>query len=173
MSCWTTLRARVGFSEANLSLYLKRRKIDDDLFERLLAAIGASPPEVRIVTACLETLEALEQNEDLTAEEMTEIEESARLNRRILAEELRRLRHGPPLDLCLELCDASERAASRQVEAAAVLARWARQVAEESLEPGGLRTRLIGRAAAYGANVLRVAGELLEAETAFAEAKRL
>jgi len=168
---------RIGTSEANLSQYLNHREIDDELFERLLAAIGATPTEVRIATAYLEALAALEENDDLIAEEQSEIEEaaleSARLTRRILAEELRRARHGPALDLCLELCDASGDAASREVEAAAGLARLARQVAEEELEPGGFRTRLTGRTAAYGANVLRVAGELPEAETAFVEAKRL
>ncbi|HEX3525803.1 MAG TPA: helix-turn-helix transcriptional regulator [Thermoanaerobaculia bacterium] len=82
----------------------------------------------------------------------------------------------PPVEelhvrVCLELCDESERMASREIEGAAILAGAAAKVAARLPEPQGRRVR--GHAAAYEANVLRVAGELKAADTALAEAKRL
>jgi tetratricopeptide (TPR) repeat protein/DNA-binding XRE family transcriptional regulator len=74
---------------------------------------------------------------------------------------------------CLALCDESERAASRNVEEAAVLGEAARDLADRVPGPEGLRDRLAGRAAAHQANVLRVAGSLREADSLMAQAKRL
>ncbi|HEY2738418.1 MAG TPA: helix-turn-helix transcriptional regulator [Thermoanaerobaculia bacterium] len=75
------------------------------------------------------------------------------------------------VQICVELCDASERMASREIEGAAILARAAARVAARLPEAQGRRLR--GHAAAYESNVLRVAGELKAADPAFAEAKRL
>lgn len=75
------------------------------------------------------------------------------------------------VQVCLELCEESVRAASCQIEGAAILARAAAKVAARLPEAQGRRVR--GHAAAYEANVLRVAGELRAADTAFSEAKRL
>jgi tetratricopeptide (TPR) repeat protein/DNA-binding XRE family transcriptional regulator len=74
--------------------------------------------------------------------------------------------------ICTRLCDESETAASRDLNSAEVLARLAAEAAE-SVEPEGLRIRAAGLAAAYGANVRRVAGELPAADAGLAEAKRL
>jgi len=73
--------------------------------------------------------------------------------------------------MCVKLCAESEGAASREVEAAAVLARVAAEVAEKVV-PEGLRIRVTGVAAAYGSNVQRVLGDLPAADTSLAEAKR-
>jgi tetratricopeptide (TPR) repeat protein/transcriptional regulator with XRE-family HTH domain len=72
---------------------------------------------------------------------------------------------------CVELCDVSERMASREIEGAAILARAAAKIAARLPEAQGRRLR--GYAAAAESNVLRVAGELKAADTAFLEAKRL
>jgi len=170
-------------SEPSVSQYLRSRKrkreIGEEAFELLLKTIPCRPAAVAIVTACFEDLETLDRTTDLSDEELAEIERgvqgAARLIRQILTAGVRRSRGTAPgdqaLKLCMKLCDESTEAASRDLETAAVLARLAAEAAEE-VEPEGLRIRVTGVAAAYGSNVQRVTGELLAAETSFAEAKR-
>jgi tetratricopeptide (TPR) repeat protein len=180
------LAVRAGLSEQSVSQYLgsrkRQREMKDQTFEPLLGAIRCRPAAVLIVTRDIEDLDALETNAGLTDEELLAIEdgvrEVSRLAREVLTAAVRRSRPAPAsggdaLDLCLRLCDESERAASRDIESAALLARLAAEAAAEVDGPEGLRTRIRGLAAAHGANVLRVAGELPAAETAFEEARRL
>ncbi len=75
--------------------------------------------------------------------------------------------------LCERVCMASVEAASRDLDAAAAWARFATEIAARVRGPEGFRNRIQGFAAAHGANLLRVAGELKAADAAFAEAKRL
>jgi tetratricopeptide (TPR) repeat protein len=75
--------------------------------------------------------------------------------------------------MCEQACHASERAASRDLKAAA-WARLAQEIAERVRGPEPWRRRVQGYAAAFAANVVRVQGDDLEAaDAAFAEAKRL
>jgi tetratricopeptide (TPR) repeat protein len=75
--------------------------------------------------------------------------------------------------LCERCCEASNEAASRDLDAAAAWTRLAADIAERVRVPEGFRTRLQGYAAAHGANVVRVKGKVTEADAAFAEAERL
>lgn len=75
--------------------------------------------------------------------------------------------------LCERVCLASEREASRSVESAAAWASLAEGIAARIRGPEEWRNRVRGYAAAHGANVLRVSGELKAADVAFEEAKRL
>jgi tetratricopeptide (TPR) repeat protein len=68
--------AAAGIPQKRVSLYLRRGEIPEAVLDRLLAAIECSPAAVLIVTACLESLEALERENDLTAEEKAEIEDT-------------------------------------------------------------------------------------------------
>jgi tetratricopeptide (TPR) repeat protein len=100
-----------------------------------------------------------------------------------LRERLKRLskESGPPVAqaaedfqrwvLCEAVCEQSVREASRDVAGAASWARLAREIAEQ--ERGPERDRLRGYAAAHEANILRVAGQLKEAEVCLKDAKRL
>ncbi|HEX9940530.1 MAG TPA: tetratricopeptide repeat protein [Thermoanaerobaculia bacterium] len=96
------MAAAAGMSQSRVSQHLSRERggeIKDEDFERLLAALKAKPAEVRLVTACLEGLDALEASEDLTEEERAEIEEAAlaaaRFAREGLTEAVRRSRTVP------------------------------------------------------------------------------
>ncbi len=96
--------ARAGIPQKQVSHYLRRERlveIKDEVFERLLGAVGCPPAAVRIVTACLEGLEALEQDGDLTAEEKGEIEgaalTTARMTRATVTEAVR-LSRAPAMD---------------------------------------------------------------------------
>lgn len=75
--------------------------------------------------------------------------------------------------VCERVCLASEREASRKVERAAAWASLAEQIAARIQGPDEWRNRVRGYAAAHGANVLRVSGELKAADITFEEAKRL
>ncbi|HVS00908.1 MAG TPA: tetratricopeptide repeat protein [Thermoanaerobaculia bacterium] len=75
--------------------------------------------------------------------------------------------------LAERLCEESVNQTSRDLERAAGLARLAREVAERVQGPEEWRSRVRGYAAAHEANVLRVEGELKEAEASFEQAKRL
>jgi tetratricopeptide (TPR) repeat protein len=74
--------------------------------------------------------------------------------------------------LCERVCDISEREASRHLERAVAWAGIAQQIAERVRGPEEWRHRLQGYAAAHVANVLRVSGDLVSAETALEGAKR-
>jgi tetratricopeptide (TPR) repeat protein len=217
------IEARARMPPKSLSARVRRKRsveIKDETLDRILTAMECSPAAVRIVTACLESLEALDREADLTAEEKSEIEEevlaaarlcrerlteAARLSRSVPAEDypephnldaarrraeelFARLKKAPEklrsaavdvLDeyqtwaLCEQVCHASERAASRDLEEAAAWARLAQEVAGRVRGPEAWRRRLQGYAAAHAANVVRVSGDLEAARPAFAEARRL
>jgi len=93
------IEARADISAKSFSAILSRVKIKDGLFERLLAAIGSRPVVVRIVTACIEALEGLDQAADLTGEDQEAIEDAvlaaARVTREDLTAAVRRARTLP------------------------------------------------------------------------------
>ena len=96
------ISAASGIPQKRVSEILRAEGMDDEVLERLLAAVGASPAEVSIVTACLESLSFLEKNGDLTAKERAEVERSVQelmgRNRRALTEAMLRSRTAPALD---------------------------------------------------------------------------
>jgi tetratricopeptide (TPR) repeat protein len=73
--------------------------------------------------------------------------------------------------LCERVCEASVREASRDLESAAVWASVAREIAAKVRGPEWHRVQ--GFAGGFGANVVRVQGELKPAAADFASAKRL
>lgn len=79
-----------------VSQLLTRDEIDDDVFNRLLAAIRCRPAAVSVVITCLEGLEAVDQANDLTEEELAVVEDgaqkAARLTRQALLAAVRRSR---------------------------------------------------------------------------------
>jgi tetratricopeptide (TPR) repeat protein len=75
--------------------------------------------------------------------------------------------------LCERVCLASVHAASRDVESAAARARLAQEIAARARGPEEFRNRLQGYALGHVANVLRVSGELREADATLEQAKRL
>jgi len=76
--------AAAGIPQKRVSLYLRGQEIPDEAFRKLLAAVECPPDAVFSVTACLESLEDLESQTELTKEEKAEIAEaSLRANRRI------------------------------------------------------------------------------------------
>jgi tetratricopeptide (TPR) repeat protein len=172
------IAVRTGLSGSGVSLYLGQRGIHRPaVLEKLLGAIPHRPAAVPLVAGCLEGLGTLGRNTDLTEDELLRIEEEAqrltRLVREALTEAVRRSRSGPAgeiKELCVLLCEESARAASRDLKAAAVLARLARETADRLAGPEGMR--LQGYSMAHEANVTRVPGELEAADAAFEEAKR-
>lgn len=212
--------AAAGIPQKQVSYYLRSGDLKDEVFERLLAGLNPKPGSVAIVTACLEALEALEQEGDLTEEERAQIEEevlvAARITREDLTEALRRARtvrlegYPRPADLaadrwragqqwerlkdlsegealgavdvleelqtwavCERVCEESVLAASRDLKRAATLARIAQEIADRIRGPKEWHNRVRGYAAAHGANVLRVVGQLKSADAALEQAKRL
>jgi transcriptional regulator with XRE-family HTH domain len=163
------MASRTGLTEPGVSKYLRNRERNDEVFASLLGVVLKRPAAEPAVTACLESLDALDQIEDVTEEELAAIEEearrAARLTREILTEAIRRSRPGQAggdpqaeiSELCLLLCAESERAAARQTEVAVVLAQVAVDLAARLPEAEGQWLR--GYAAAQEAHVLRDAGE--------------
>ncbi len=80
--------AAAGIPQKQVSYYLRREEIPDAVLEKLLAALDGSPAAVHIVMACLEGLEALEQETYLTAEESAEIEDAVLRAGRLIREGL-------------------------------------------------------------------------------------
>ncbi|HWN43057.1 MAG TPA: hypothetical protein VNW71_12605, partial [Thermoanaerobaculia bacterium] len=78
-----------------------------------------------------------------------------------------------PWALCLEAGEASVGAASQDIAESNKLARLSREFAEAVKGPGGWPEAIRGRALAYEANALRVAGKLKEARKRFDEANCL
>ena len=76
--------AAADIPQKRVSLYLRRGEIPEDVLGRLLAAMDCSPAAVLTVTACLESLEALEEEGDLTAEEKAEIEDAVLRGGRVI-----------------------------------------------------------------------------------------
>jgi tetratricopeptide (TPR) repeat protein len=215
------IEAAANLPPKGMSRYLRRGEIPDDVFGKLLDAVECPPDAVFSVTACLESLEILANETDLTAKEKAEIAdallrigrrarngliEAARHSRTVTSEGspgeahaaaydrqraaalFRRLEDLPPAArlalvevdeehwswaLCERVCEASVREASRKLERAAAWAHLARQIAERVRGPEEWRDRLRGYAAAHGANVLRVSGDLGAADVTLEEARRL
>ena len=80
--------AAAGIPQKRISLYLRRGEVSEDVLDRLLAAMECSPAAVLTVTACLESLEALERETDLTAEEKAEIEDGVLRGSRVIRQGL-------------------------------------------------------------------------------------
>jgi len=94
---------KAGLEESKISYHLRKGGVAAEaLFNRLPAALKARPAEVAVVTGCLEALEALENDTELTVAERDEVEscilEIARLSRRILSEAVLRSRQPPAPD---------------------------------------------------------------------------
>ena len=94
--------AGAGIPQKQVSYYLKKEELDDSIYARLLRGVRARPAEVNIVTACLETLKALSQDQEMTLEERDEVEagvlEGTRVLRKAFSEAVRRSRALPPVD---------------------------------------------------------------------------
>jgi tetratricopeptide (TPR) repeat protein len=76
--------AAAGIPQKRVSLYLRRGEVPDEAFGKLLTAVECPPDAVFTVTACLESLETLESETDLTKEEKAAIAESSlRIGRRV------------------------------------------------------------------------------------------
>ncbi len=80
--------AAVGIPQKRVSLYLRRGEIPEEVLDRLLAAMKCSPAAVHSVTACLESLEALERESDIMAEEKAEIEDAVLRDGRVIRQGL-------------------------------------------------------------------------------------
>src|SRR5436305_6608716 len=94
-----------GLSQSDISHHLRRPRVGEikaQTFERLLAAIECPPAAVPIVAACLESLDSLDQEGDLTLEEREVIEETVlengRTTRAALSEAVRLSRALPSLN---------------------------------------------------------------------------
>ncbi len=85
---WKQVGAAAGMPQKQVSQHLRRGALTDATFERLLAAIPTLPGAVEIVTAGLEALEALEQDDGLTPEEKQEVERAALLAARSMRKAL-------------------------------------------------------------------------------------
>jgi tetratricopeptide (TPR) repeat protein len=86
--------AAAGIPQRRVSAYLRRGEIADDVLDKLLAAVECSPSAVLSVSTCLESLESLESETDLTEEEKAEIADALlRVSRPILAGLIRAARH--------------------------------------------------------------------------------
>jgi tetratricopeptide (TPR) repeat protein len=94
--------AGAGIPQKQVSYYLKKEELDDAVYARLLQGVRARPAEVDVVTACLEALEALSQDQEMTPEERDEVEagvlEGTRLLRKSFSAAVRRSRALPPVD---------------------------------------------------------------------------
>jgi len=94
--------AEARIPQKQVSYYLKKEELDDSVYERLLRGVRARAAEVDAVTACLEALEALSQDQEMTPEERDEVEagilESTRLLRKSFSAAVRRSRALPPVD---------------------------------------------------------------------------
>ena len=66
--------ARTGMNQRGVSIAMNHGEMKDEMFERLIAAIGGTRTEVSIVTGLAEALHALDEAGDLTPAEQDEIE---------------------------------------------------------------------------------------------------
>ncbi|HKI03774.1 MAG TPA: hypothetical protein VKK31_17470 [Thermoanaerobaculia bacterium] len=82
--------AAAGIAPKRISQYLTRGEIKEEVFDRLLAALKCRQAAVRTVTACLESLEALERDGVLTEAERDEVESGVLMAARLVREELTR-----------------------------------------------------------------------------------
>jgi hypothetical protein len=94
--------AASGIPQKRVSQLLRGAEIEDDISERLLAAVIDEPAEVAIATSFLHSLAALKQNQDLTPAERAEVElgllELGEVGRRVLTDAVRRSRGVPAMD---------------------------------------------------------------------------
>ena len=94
--------AEAGIPQKQVSYHLKKEELDDSIYARLLRGVRARPAEVDVVTACLETLEALSQDQEMTPEERNEVKagilEGTRVLEKVFSEAVRRSRDLPPVD---------------------------------------------------------------------------
>ena len=101
--------AASGIPPKRISQLLHSGEIEDDAFARLLAATSGKPAEAAIVTACLEALAGLEEDQGLSAAERAEVElgvlESVHLVRQVLTESVLRSRDAPARDRYPEAAD--------------------------------------------------------------------
>jgi len=99
---WKQVGTRAGIPEKQVSQHLRRGALTDKTYDRLLAALQASPAKVARVTSFLEDMEALENSGGLTPEEKDLIERSALLVQRTfregMTEAARLSRTAPPAD---------------------------------------------------------------------------
>lgn len=90
--------ARTGMNQRGVSIAMNHGAMKDELFERLIAAIGGTRAEVSIVTGLAEALHALDEAGDLTQAEQDEIErkvlEFTRFTREVLTQAALRARPG-------------------------------------------------------------------------------
>ena len=97
---WKQLGARAGIPEKQVSQHLRRGALTDKTYERLLAALDASPEVVSLVTSFLEDLAALEDGGGTTREERGAIARAtltvARMFRQGLQEVAHLTRTAPP-----------------------------------------------------------------------------
>jgi tetratricopeptide (TPR) repeat protein len=98
----TQLGLRSGIQGKRVSRLLQRDEIPDEDYETLLAATRSEPAEIQVVTGCIEGLQAVARNRDLSAGEQEEVEcgvrEAARLLRGTLREIALRSRSMPAFD---------------------------------------------------------------------------
>jgi tetratricopeptide (TPR) repeat protein len=162
--------AASGIPQKRISQLLRRAKIEENVFERLLASVSDEPAEVAIVTSCFNSLAALREDRELTAAERAEVElgvlELASVGRRILTEAVRRSRAAPAMDRYPQPADLEP-------------ARWHAALLFQVLQglPEDEQRALVKAAREYQrahvANVLRVAGKLKASAALFQKAKRL
>ena len=96
---WKELGAAAGIDQKQISQHLRRDPLTDNAYEKILAAIPSPPAAVEIVTAYLESMEALEQGDDLTVAERAGVERSvlalSRVIRKTLTDSVRSRTAGP------------------------------------------------------------------------------
>ena len=74
---WKQLSGALDIKQSKLSQHLTQGEVKDDLFERILRAMGSRPVVVLILRGCIETLEALARVMDLSEDELVSIERAA------------------------------------------------------------------------------------------------
>jgi tetratricopeptide (TPR) repeat protein len=94
--------AGAGIPQKQVSYYLRKEELDDSVYARLLRGVRGRSAEVDVVTACLEALEALSQDQEMTPEERGEVTtgvlEGTRVLQEVFSEAVRRSRDLPPVD---------------------------------------------------------------------------
>jgi tetratricopeptide (TPR) repeat protein len=86
------IAARLGVTESSVSQLLRRkrtREIKEEDFENILAVIPHKPAEVWVLTECIEAMEALDETEGLTDEQVAGVELEVLRASRLMREDLR------------------------------------------------------------------------------------
>ncbi len=96
------IAGRYGITQQTLSRLLQKEVFEEEEYQGLLRAVEGRPAEVAVATSCLESLEFLDRDSDLTREEREKIEmsvlRSQRLVRKVLTEAVLRSRELPEPD---------------------------------------------------------------------------